>query len=179
MGIKFASIHIIGNINIDINQVLQTHINNEYFKWINHILDENTFYYILKTDYAISIYCEDFSFESINDEAINILGEKHLEFITIGFYEDDLLDITYFNEDTIKSRIVVGTGIKDYGFESTIIEIDDFIKRFKIDEEKLFLCYSNDLYQMCKNISNLISLPLYKTNYDIKKDKDAHVIRLD
>ena len=94
MGMKFASIHIIGNIDIDINQVLQSQVNNKYPKWINCILDENTFYYVLKTDHAISIYCEDFSFESINDEALNILGEKQLEFITVGFYEEELLDIT-------------------------------------------------------------------------------------
>lgn len=178
MGIKYASIHVLDTTVKDIVSILKQRHENNNVKLLNCIFDINTEYYILQNTNSISIFSEDFSFDNINDEALAILGGNYFEYITVGFYEGDLLEIAYFVDDAIISRIVIGEGIKEYGFNAQIIDISSMLNRFGLDEEMFFLCYSKDLKQMCNNISKAISLPLDKTYDDIEGNESAYKIQL-
>ena len=129
-------------------------------------------FYLIKNNDWTSIYSEDFSFESVKEYVSRWFYDVPNAIITVGYFEDDILDISYISRCKVKASIVMGDNLEIYGYEKTYDDNGWFKKKFGVDIDKIKKdCPVDDLFEVCQQIQNQLEIPLCLNVNEVKKNR--------
>ena len=168
MSSRFASVHFIGKDTIDERYInlIKSYISGGVFLGFDMVSDIELL--AVKSDDAVSLFCEDFGMESI-DEIVCKSYKTIPAILTAGILDDDIISLSIIQSGKVISNIT----LRDRECSEDVYEdikeqwynVEYFEKLFGVSRAKLEKDICDDmLYTLC-NWEKLLNIPLAESYY--------------
>lgn len=168
MGTKFANVHIKTN---EMNYII------DFFKNYKSVNDSymNRYYIGSFNESWVTVLGEDFNWESICAEAENISKYTEHPVLSIGYFDDDVLEITLYKNGIELTRCSVGPGIEEYGIKKRFLDTDLFIKTLNLEVHISNLnpiLSEEDIEEVINKLEEVLQIPLWIKFDWIEEEED-------
>lgn len=159
MGTKFSNIHIqTKNLDEVIEVIEKSGCCSSYF--------------VGSFEGWISVFGQCFSWEDVATVAQGFSKSLQYPVLSIGYFDDDIVDIGLFQNNSLITQQVVAFDAEDYGLEHKEMEINSFKKviNLPIDIDKLAIVLKNeDVSEIIEGMQEILNIPLWM-KYDWIED---------
>ena len=170
MSSSFASVHFIGKDTIDERYInlIKPYISGGVFLGFDMVSDIELL--AVKSDNAVSLFCEDFGMESI-DEIVckSYITESIPAILTAGILDDDIISLSIIQSGKVISNIT----LRDRECSEDVYEdikeqwynVEYFEKLFCVGRTKLEKNVCDDMLDTLCNWAELLNIPLAESYY--------------
>ncbi len=130
-------------------------------------------FYLTENNGWVSIFSEQFSFETVKDYACRYFSEMSNPVITVGYFDDDVLEIVCMSGGEVVTSFVKGPGLDAYGLIETDMDFALFAGCCHADQQKVTDALAGkDIYENCVALGNQLGIPLHLQLRDIKRNAE-------
>jgi hypothetical protein len=132
-------------------------------KWsLEWLSTSKTVYYVGKNNKLVTIFSEEFNWESIDNQTLAMSEKNPKIFLTVSNYDDDVFQFSIIKDGKILTKHVSDSG--GYGAKPEIGDLDVIANTFKISGEKdklRAILENNDVSQKMDALQKLLNVDLW------------------
>ncbi len=146
-----------------------------FIKALKSVAVEKTLdFYLVESHGWVSVYSEQFSFETVKEYACRYFKEVDNPVLTVGYFDDDVLEIACLSAGEAVTALVKGPNIGAYGLNEADMDADAFSGLFHADAKKATEAFAReDIDEICAALARLLGIPLDLSLRDVKKDAEC------